>query len=489
MKLNRSLRHAGLILLAVSVLAAIAACFSGSDSSAPPEQIAWSPCQRPIDGNGTKGNFECGTLKVPLDWAKPNAEKITLALTRAKATDTQNRLGAILANPGGPGAAGLDLVNFPLFSERLRARFDLIGMDPRGVGESTPIKCPSAWNGTTLQPQNAAEFDQLKKANADYYQACKQTTGDLIDHVDTVSVVRDVEAVRKALGEKKLNFVGLSYGTAIAAEYARLYPNNSRALVLDGVLEYQQSALSFVKSGMVAAEDGLSRFASACQSDAGCALYGQEPLAVFDQTVQKANAGQLQGAKGLVKGETVTGSAGEFLHNVGTFSPPAGGWSFFADLLKKAQSVDGSGFSANYDYYQGVQRAITCLDKPADIGSWAAYGPVHNLEAQSPHLAGNVQTWQATTGCIGWGAPALAEPVAPPGLVVGQPMLLVTSTHDPSTPAAWAESVRARYPGSSLIYREGDGHTSYMTSECIRNYVDDFLISGKLPASGQMCAK
>lgn len=488
MTLNHTFRRAGLISLAVSAFAAIAACSSGSDTSTPAEQITWSPCQRPTS-TGAQGTFECGTLKVPLDWARPNGEKITLALTRAKATDTQNRLGAVLMNPGGPGEAALGLVNYAYLSERVRARFDTVAMDPRGVGGSTPVKCPTAWTGTTLHPQSAAEFDQMKKANADYYQACKQATGDLIDHVDTVSVVRDVEAVRKALGEKKLNFVGLSYGTAIAAEYARVYPDNSRALVLDGVLEYQQPAVSFLKTEAAASEDELSRFAAACKSDAGCALYGQDPLAVFDQTVQKANAGQLQGAKGPVIGETVTGAAGGFLTNVGTFSPPEGGWSLLASSLSKAQSGDGTAFEKAYDYYQGVQRAITCLDKPVDIASWAAYGPLHNLEAQSPHLAGNVQTWQATTGCIGWGAPALAEPVAPPGQVAGQPMLLVTATHDPSTPAAWAESVHERYPGSSLIYRDGDGHTSYATSECIRNYVDDFLISGKLPASGQMCAK
>jgi pimeloyl-ACP methyl ester carboxylesterase len=472
----------------IPLFVGVSGCSSGVDSGseAAAQPIAWTPC--PADETGNTTGLECGSVNVPLDWANPSGEKITLGLMRSKATDPAHRLGSIVVNPGGPGYTSFDVVTHNALGERVRALFDVVAMDPRGVGHSTQVKCPVAWAGETLLPQTEAQFVQMANANRAYYNACRQATGALIDHVDTNSVAHDLDVVRQALGEQKLNFLGQSYGTAMAEAYARIYPNNARALVLDGVLDYHLPTATFVKSEVDATEDALARFASACQSDSGCALYGQSPLATFDQVVRQANAGQLQNAGTRVNGEIVTGAAGAMLTASGNFTSSESGWAYLAKALQKAQSGDGSAFAQMYSYYQDAQRAISCLDKPVAISSWADYQPVHDIAAQSPHMAGNVQTLQVTTGCIGWGAPALAQPVIQPGLVNGDRMLLVTSTHDPSTPASWAESMQARLPGSALIYREGDGHTSYRYSTCIQNYVDDFLITGKRPANGLRCA-
>jgi pimeloyl-ACP methyl ester carboxylesterase len=471
-------------LFSISTL--LLGCSPGSDSDITTQPIAWAAC--PKSDVGAASNLECGNLSVPLDWAKPSGEKITLGLIRSKATDAANRLGSIVVNPGGPGASAFDLVTASMFSERLRARFDIVAMDPRGVGHSTPIKCPVPWNGGTLLPQTEAQFAQMASANRSYYEACKQATGELIDHVDTISVVHDLDSVRQALGEQRLNFVGLSYGTAIAETYARTFPNNVRALVLDGVLDYSLPVATFIKSETDEAEEELARFATACQADSACPLYGAQPLAVFDQTVARANAGQLLQAGKPISGEIVTGATPAFLTSSGNFTSSKMGWAALAAALSKAQSGDVSTFADLYSYYQDAQRAIACLDKPVAISTWADYQPIRELGAQSPHLAGNVQTLQVTTGCIGWGAPALAQPVIQTSPINGDRMLLVTSTHDPSTPASWAEGVHARLPGSSLIYREGDGHTSYSYSACIRDHVDQFLITGTLPSNGQRCA-
>jgi pimeloyl-ACP methyl ester carboxylesterase len=475
-------------LLFVLTSVAVGGCSSGSssdsDTAFTPQAISWAPCPEST-AEGTP-NLECGTLKVPLDWSAPAGEQITLGLMRSKATDTAHRLGSIFTNPGGPGHSAFSTVISSKLSARVRAQFDVVAMDPRGVGQSTPVKCPTAWSGDTLQPQTEAQFARMAKANADYYQACKQATGALIDHVDTISVARDVDAVRKALGEKSLNFVGFSYGTAIAETYARLFPNNVRALVLDGVLDYALPSTSFVKTEADASEDELARFAAKCQSDSTCPLYGQDALAVFDQVVNKANAGQLKNGNSLVSGEVVTGAAGGALTGAGDFTQS--GWAYLADALKKGQSGDGTAFASIYDFYQGAQRTIACLDKPVFISSWADYQPILSLSAQSPHLAANVQTFQVTSGCVNWGAPALSTPVIQTASINGSKMLLVTATHDPSTPASWAEAVQNRLPGSALIYREGDGHLSYKYSQCIQNFVDDFLFTTKLPANGQRCA-
>jgi pimeloyl-ACP methyl ester carboxylesterase len=474
-------------LLFLSMSFAVGGCSSGSDSDADsdttPQTIAWAPC--PEAQAGTTPNLECGTLNVPLDWSAPAGEKITIGLMRSKATDTAHRLGSIVINPGGPGSSAFSMVTHSRLSARVRAQFDVVAMDPRGVGQSTQVKCPVAWSGVTLQPQTETQFAQMAKANADYYQACKQATGSLIDHVDTISVAHDLDEVRKALGDNRLNFVGFSYGTAMAETYARLYPKNVRALVLDGVLDYSLPLTDFVKTEADASEDELARFAAKCQSDSTCPLYGQDALAVFDQVVTKANAGQLKNESSPISAEVVTGATGSALTSAGDFTQS--GWAYLANALKNAQSGDGAAFANLYDFYQGAQRTISCLDKPVSISNWTDYQPIRNLSMQSPHLAANVQTFQVTSGCVNWGAPALSTPVIQTGQIDGGRMLLVTATHDPSTPAAWAESVQTRLPGSALIYRDGDGHVSYPYSTCIQNLVDSFLFTTKLPVNGQRC--
>jgi pimeloyl-ACP methyl ester carboxylesterase len=467
---------------------AVGGCSSGSDNDSgttpAPQTIAWAPCSETLAEKTP--NLECGTLSVPLDWSAPSGEQITLGLMRSKATDVAHRLGSIVVNPGGPGGPAFMLVTSSMLSARVRAQFDVVAMDPRGVGQSTQVKCPVAWSGETLQPQTEAQFARMAKANADYYQSCKQATGALIDHVDTISVVHDLDAVRKALGDERLSFAGFSYGTAIAETYARIFPNNVRALLLDGVLDYALPSPVFVKTEADASEDELARFAAKCQSDSACPLFGEDVLAVFDQVVNKANAGQLKDGSSLVNGEVVTGAAGTMLTVAGSFSESSG-WAFLADSLKKARSGDGAAFAKYYDFYQGTQRAISCLDKPVAISNWAEYQSIRNMSTQSPHLAANVQTLQVTSACINWGAPALPAPVAQTDPIDGSKMLLVTATHDPSTPASWAEGVQTRLPGSALIYRDGDGHLSYKYSQCIRDMVDDFLTTTKLPANGQLC--
>src|SRR5262245_34652695 len=188
---------------------------------------------------------QCGTLRVPADWSHPNGPRINVAVARRPADDPAHRIGTLFFNPGGPGDGGVKYVIAAdtFFSDTLRARFDIVSVDPRGVGDSTPIRCgvPALTPEYTFFPRTQQEFRAMVAHNRAVARSCLQETGPLFLHADTVSVARDHEALRIALGVSKVNWLGLSYGTQLGAQYAQLYPKRTRAMVLDAVLDHSSS--------------------------------------------------------------------------------------------------------------------------------------------------------------------------------------------------------------------------------------------------------
>lgn len=190
-------------------------------------RIKWAPCEPDIP------NLKCGQLTVPLDWSKPHGKQITLAVNKVKASDPSKRIGSVVVNPGGPGGSGTQVCQKQaqgnlIISETTNEYFDIVCPDPRGVGNSAPIRCDySLWNQRlSLFPTDPASYNELLKHNKAFGQSCLDLSGDIVNHVDTLSVVKDVEALRVALGEGKLNWIGLSYGTMIGLQYAELFPQN-----------------------------------------------------------------------------------------------------------------------------------------------------------------------------------------------------------------------------------------------------------------------
>ena len=228
-------------LLALALMLGVVAAAPSASAAESPHNgrgafpISWTPCPgRP--------EVQCGTLRVPLDWARPTGARITLALARHLATDPAHRIGALFINPGGPGGSGVEVATIAdlVFSPELVARFDIVGVDPRGIGGSTPITCrtPVSQPGFTLFPRTEAQFQRMVRQNRELGRGCLERTGPLLGHVDTVSVARDHEAVRIGLGERTFNWLGLSYGTQIGANYAQLFPQRIRAMVFDAALDH-----------------------------------------------------------------------------------------------------------------------------------------------------------------------------------------------------------------------------------------------------------
>jgi pimeloyl-ACP methyl ester carboxylesterase len=248
--------------------------------------ISWKQCpDRP--------EVQCGTLRVPLDWARPRGEKITLALARHRATDPAHRIGALFVNPGGPGGGVQIATNADLiFSPELVSRFDIVGVDPRGIAGSTPVSCriPAPQPGYTLFPRTEAQFEQMVRQNRELGQGCLEQTGPLLGHVDTVSVARDHEAVRIGLGERTFNWLGLSYGTQIGANYAELFPRRVRAMVFDAALDHSASSAGLLADEIATVEDAFNRFAEWCRTTSTCAMAGQDVARAYDEMVARADA-------------------------------------------------------------------------------------------------------------------------------------------------------------------------------------------------------
>jgi pimeloyl-ACP methyl ester carboxylesterase len=480
-------RGAGSVLVvALSVLPVLAARPATAAPGRGAAAIGWQAC-------ADLPRLQCATLAVPLDWARPGGDRIGIALVRRPADDPAHRVGSLLVNPGGPGGSGVQIVKAQevlpdLFPAALARRFDLIGFDPRGVGESTPVHCglPVFDPAVSQFPTDEAGFRRLVAHNRALGASCRAATGPLLSHVDTTSAARDIEAIRAALGEGGLNFLGLSYGSMLGTAYAELFGNRIRAMALDGALDHSQTEPAMLATEARTAEDEFNRFARWCRQEPTCPLAGQDVAAVYDRLVAAANRIPIPAAAAgrTVNGQEIQANTQGMLlfKDPSAFAP---GWAGLAAAIVKARAGDASDFLTPPD--TGAALAIECQDFPAGSRSFADLAARERLaRSLAPHLGGSVQTWSIVAGCIGWPEPA-ANPPHRAQVRHAPPTLLVNATHDPSTGYLWALRLHAQLPGNRLLTRLGDGHTSALTSPCARAAIEAYLIDRALPRPGATC--
>jgi len=465
---------------------------SGAQSdtaTSPPYSIDFAPCP----GSTV---VRCGTLRVPADWSDPKGPKINVAVARRPADDPAHRVGTLFYNPGGPGDGAVDnvIAADTFFSATLRARFDIVGVDPRGVGGSTPISCgvPALTPEYTFFPRTQREFDAMVAHNRAVAKSCLRQTGPLFLHADTVSVARDHEAVRIALGVSKVSWLGLSYGTQLGAQYAQLYPKRTRAMVLDAVLDHSSPEVQLTADGIKTVEEAFDRFAEWCDTAADCVLRGQDVGAVYDKLVRDADQNPIpvEGALRPVTGDDIRMNTPNWLA-AKTPNVLAGelSWPVFSEVIRRAVAGDAQYFAF------GPPRGPTdflfsrianhCGDYVADIHTFAEMQQRIEMGRQlAPHLQGGSEFWQGGL-CIGY-----PFEVANPQRslkVKGVPTLIVHATHDPSVSYQWAFGLAEQIRGSSVLSRIGDGHTSYYTSDCARDATDQFLLTMR-SAPAPVCA-
>ncbi|WP_206184905.1 alpha/beta hydrolase [Thermoactinospora rubra] len=456
-------------------------------AAASPAAISWAPCEE-------DPTAECGTLAVPVDWDNPAAGTFELALARRKATDPGARIGSLVINPGGPGGSGVDAVvrNWLPFTPELTRRFDVVGFDPRGVGRSHPVVCSRELLGRSPDPimKSQADFDAMLAYNERLRQDCRARTGPLFDHVDTGSVVRDLDALRAALGEDKLTYYGISYGTLIGQLYAERFPGRVRALALDSNMDHSLGTAAFLDTEAWTAQDSFNEFAAWCGRSAQCALHGQDVRAVWARLLERAERGELH-----LPGEPDVKITPLLLvyNALGAFYGPD--WAGLAEFLLALDTGAGTADSALRPLARQAGEEVVpypaqvfCLDYLLPVRDYREYARHLRRSALiAPDMRYSPLAASMLAACLGQRAPI---PNPQHRLRVdGTPTLLVGNTlHDPATGYPWAVSTALQIGREArLLTHEGWGHGIYGNGECATTAVDRYLVSLALPARGARC--
>ncbi|MBS1846986.1 MAG: alpha/beta fold hydrolase [Actinobacteria bacterium] len=471
--------------------------------------LAWHTCKK---------TYQCASLSVPLDWSRPNGPEIDLALIR-KPARKPNPIGSLLFNPGGPGEPGttflpqlLDSGNVPT---QLADRFDLVSWDPRGTGDSAGIACLRDADFTEPDPlpypPTAAERKAVVAKATRQQQRCIATDGHVIPHVGTIQTVHDLDAIRAATGDAKLNYVGFSYGTTIGLEYLRLYGRHVRAMVLDGVALPGTDPITTTKAQMTSFESNLDRFLDDCRSDPSCPFGNGDPRAALMTLLDHLATGARLPASYILPDESGVkhrrdGTLGytEAVAGIAAALYNRSSWSILRSGLAAATNPtdpDGHTLLMLRDLLQGRQldgtwnhsveanAAITCADQharaksyfgdPARISTWSKELPVFGAFGAA-----------GLPGCFGWPKPL--QPLAaltPDALRQAPRVVVVNSAHDPATPYANAVKAVSMLPDARLVTWGGDDHTSFAGGHsCIDDAVVPYLIDGTLPPVGVRCA-
>lgn len=442
--------------------------------------IEWRPCA------GVK-DLECATIEVPVDWANPRGRKIALPLGRLPATGTQRRIGTVFSIPGGPGGPGLDDLKQRAGSfAKLREHFDVVSLNPRNTPALDLLDRECLKTGPWIaRPENGAEWAALAKTNRVAAQKCRARDPELFDHADSASFARDIDAIRAALGERKLSFVATSYGGVPAVAYARLFPARIRALYLDGVGNHLLGKETEERMRYATLDAQFARFAAWCEADSACALHGRDVGAAWRALVAAADRVPVP-----VKGEQAAYSGFDLKiaalpHLV---SPGAENlrWKELAKAVERAEGGDATGFA---DY---VEAGAGSLKPPSPVGmnmthclDGLGYGGYAEYRAHralgSPELVGSEQ-WHPL-GCAGWPVP-VRNPVQPIPVQALPPMLGAGTWTDYAATADLA----MRVPGSSTVRFDGNGHGLYLSGDaCTIAHANRYLVSLRLPPPGTVC--
>lgn len=455
------------------------------------QSVSWKSC---------RSDKLCATIKVPLDYADPDAKSISLSMIKVPAGSESQRVGSLVVNPGGPGGSGIEYaaqISFYFGSELLQA-FDIVGFDPRGVGQSSPVQCLSdgeldEFVASDPDPDTASERKEAGQLIQEFGQGCAERSGELAAHVSTVEAAKDIDIIRAALGDKRLSYFGASYGTFLGATYADLFPGRVGRMVLDGAVD---PSLSAKETSLVQAkgfETALRAYVGRCVETGDCFLgdtvdAGAARIRTFLDQVEQQPL-DTSGDRDLAAGNAVLGVWAPLYNEAN--------WPLLGSALQSAFGGDGTALLGLSDAYTSrgpdgyldnsleALYAVNCLDQDDAIAMSQVPGQVERFEQVSPTFGAIFAYGLAS--CAQWpfdsdrGPTAIDAEGAPPILVVG-------TTRDPATPLEWAESLSSQLDSGILVRRDGDGHTGYNAgNDCVDDVVESYLVSGKSPSSDVNC--
>lgn len=458
------------------------------------QEVDWQAC----------GELDCATIQVPLDWSEPDGATVDLEINRAPAQDPDKRIGSLLINPGGPGGSGLDFTESFIVTAGtdLLDAYDVIGFDPRGVGESSPVMCGQDQDVDDYylpdRPiESQADVDEWNELNAAFAELCRADTGELVENVDTASAARDMDVIRALVGDDQLHYLGFSYGTTLGATYAELYPENVGRLVLDGAVDFLLPGEEQGRGQAEGFENALTNFLTWCTPRDECPLDGGVEQArtqiqglletALNQGYETGSDWDLNGNL-MVYGIVVTlydqlswpylEVALDEVVNDGTASVMYQLANFYLD-----RNPSGGEYLSNS---QWAFTAINCLDAiPEDPWTYEEVDEYRDLMEEASPTFG---WWFASsTGCDAWPWTANDHIESLDNAATANQMLVVGTTNDPATPFAWSESLAERL-GAVMLSYDGEGHTAYgRSNQCVIDAVDGFLVDGQMPDSGTEC--
>lgn len=490
------------LIASATLCVVLAGCTATAPSATPPgatssaagdsgsSVLAWSDCE---------GDFQCATLEVPLAYDSPGGPTIGIDVIRLPASG--ERRGSLVVNPGGPGSSGVTYASYAtaIVGEDVRRHYDIVGFDPRGVGGSSPVDCVDdagldriyAMDGT---PDTPGEVSDLVAESASIGAGCAGRSADMYSRISTSNAARDMDLLREALGDERLNYLGKSYGTYLGTIYAEMFPARVGRFVLDGALPPDLDAEDLALGQAIGFESALRRFAEDCDARGDCPL----PDGV-DAGVQRIR----DFIDALDSEPLPTDDGRQLTQALGTYAIlmnlylPSVDWPNLRGGLSAAFAGDGSVLMGMLD--ERIDRqdgryltnsaeaffAISCLDRPTSGGATRAAALAQAWSVPSPTF-GAYLAWGNLT-CDGWPATSDQAPhrVTDPRI---PPIMVVSTTFDPATPYAWGVDLARMLPGARLVTWEGDGHTAYRHgSGCVDAAVEGFIVDGELPASDISC--
>jgi pimeloyl-ACP methyl ester carboxylesterase len=430
---------------------------------------------------------------VPLDYADPDGASIRLAVRRLPSEDPGRRIGLLFVNPGGPGGSTIDILSgwARTLPSELRARFDVILFDPRGVGHSSPLQCHENIQemiGLNPYPHTDEEWQVIIDATRRFTEACAEAGRGILPHLGTRNAARDMDRLREAAGEETITYFGYSYGTTLGQVYADLFPDHVRAMVLDGGVDNALAPDDLNLEQIRGFEAAFQRYLDDC---AASQCIAGAPEATVRSLIDEAAVEPIP----VADGDRPVGS-GELINAILGSRYSRATWSFLTAGLNAGLDGDGSTLLFLADNFAGRQddggysnlieahKAVTCLDSESDRDPEHHIGLAEGFEAQAPFFGRGAA--QFGFYCAFWEAEP--EPLTAPKAAGAPPIVVIGTTGDPATPYKWSVSLAGQLDSGVLLTRDGEGHLAYRYgNDCIDDAVEAYLLDLTVPPEGLVC--
>jgi pimeloyl-ACP methyl ester carboxylesterase len=444
-------------------------------------------------------SFGCGRLRVPLDYTNVAGRSIELFLLRVRYGQRERPLGSLVVNPGGPGGSGLDAavglgLSLPL--EVLR-RFDIVGFDPRGVGVSNPVKCIPAEvkdRGLALDPdaRTPAQFAAQVAIAREVAERCARAYGPALAHYNTEETARDMDLVRQAVGDRKLTYLGYSYGTRLGSVYASIFPDRVRAMVLDGAVNPLTGEVASAEGQAAGFETAYNQFAADCRRRGEGCRVGPDARQFLTGLLAQARRSPIRSSR---PGERRVATAGYVLLAAISALYDQKEWADLEAALAQARNGDATGVFELADQYSqrdedgeysnilDANVAINCADSAERVSDATVQRALSSWRTKYPLFGTSLAL--GLLGCQQWRVPR--HPLPPVRASGAPPLLVIGTTHDPATPYASAQVLTRQLASATLLTWNGEGHTAYPKTTCVTRAVNAYLLSLQVPGRGTNC--